>query len=66
MLLFTALLRTFRISISERLDSELGATAAEYALLMGFIAFAIIAGATAVGVNLNEFFNQQAATIANW
>lgn len=34
-----------------------GATATEYALLVAFIAIAIIAGVTAFGGQLNTFFN---------
>lgn len=66
--IFTTLIMLHRLhrSVGSRLPAEDGATAAEYGILMGFIAFAIIAGATAVGVNLNDFFIQQATTIAGW
>lgn len=38
-------------------QNESGATALEYALMAGLIAFAIIGGATALGNGLNENFN---------
>lgn len=39
-----------------------GVTAIEYGLLAGLLAVAIIAGATAVGTNLNLFFTN----LGNW
>ncbi|MFX1802739.1 Flp family type IVb pilin [Paraburkholderia sp. A1RO-5] len=39
-----------------------GVTAIEYGLLAGLLAVAIIAGATAVGTNLNLFFSN----LGNW
>jgi pilus assembly protein Flp/PilA len=36
---------------------EKGATATEYALLVAFIALAIVVGVTAFGGQLNDFFN---------
>jgi len=38
-------------------DSDRGATATEYALLVAFIAIAIIGGVTFFGGQLNSFFN---------
>ena len=38
-------------------DSERGATATEYALLVAFIALVIVVGVTAFGSQLNSFFN---------
>lgn len=38
-------------------DSERGATATEYALLVAFIALVIIAGVTVFGGSLNTFFS---------
>jgi pilus assembly protein Flp/PilA len=39
------------------LDSS-GATAIEYALLGGFLALAIITGATGIGVKLSSYFSE--------
>ena len=38
-------------------DSERGATATEYALLVAFIALVIVGGVTIFGNQLNSFFN---------
>ena len=40
-----------------------GATATEYALLVSFIAIAILVGVTAFGTSLNTFFNNLAGRI---
>lgn len=44
-------------------DRERGATATEYALLVAFIALAIIVGVTAFGNQLNTFFDGLAAKV---
>ncbi|WP_433874532.1 Flp family type IVb pilin [Sinomonas atrocyanea] len=44
-------------------EKEKGATATEYALLVAFIALAIVAGVTAFGVQLNTFFEGLGAAI---
>lgn len=44
-------------------DPERGATATEYALLVAFIALAIIVGVTAFGTQLNTFFSGLAARV---
>ncbi|MFN2518929.1 MAG: Flp family type IVb pilin [Jatrophihabitantaceae bacterium] len=46
--------------ISEVADQDRGATATEYALLVAFIAIAIIAGVTLFGNALNTFFSNLA------
>ena len=38
-------------------SDEAGATSIEYGLIAVFVALAIISGATSVGTNLNETFN---------
>ena len=48
------------------LKDEEGATAIEYGLLAALIAIVIIAGATAVGANLNELFTRIATELATW
>ena len=43
-----------------RLSDELGATAVEYALMVGLIAIAIIFAVTLLGTNLSAFFQDVA------
>ncbi len=45
---------------------EKGQDAAEYALLIAFIALVIIVGVTLLGVNLNAVFNTIATTVGGW
>ena len=45
---------------------ERGATATEYALLVGLIALAIVIGVGAFGTALNDFFNSLADTVTGW
>lgn len=47
------------------LKDEQGANGVEYALLAGLIAVAFIVGAGVLGTNLNAFFTQIAACVAN-
>jgi pilus assembly protein Flp/PilA len=47
-------------------DKEKGATATEYALLVGLIALVIIIGVTAFGNNLNSFFSNLASKVGSW
>ena len=44
-------------------DSDRGATATEYALLVAFIAIAIIVGVTLFGAALNTFFGNLATRV---
>ena len=44
-------------------DEDRGATATEYALLVSFIAIAIIAGVTVFGNNLSNFFTGLSARV---
>jgi Flp pilus assembly pilin Flp len=43
--------------------TELGATAAEYAILVSLVAIAIITGATALGLAINNALNAAAAAM---
>jgi pilus assembly protein Flp/PilA len=54
----TALIRR-----SRRSAAESGATAVEYALMVGLIALVIIAAVTTIGVNLSAFFADAATKI---
>lgn len=47
-------------------DSDEGATAAEYGLLVALIALIIVVGVGAFGGALNAFFNQIAGTVNGW
>ena len=47
-------------------DEEKGATATEYALLVAFIAFAIIVGVTLFGSALSGYFDKLSQTVGNW
>lgn len=47
-------------------DEEKGATATEYALLVAFIAFAVIAGVTAFGGALSGYFTELGGTVTEW
>ena len=47
------------------LRDEEGVTAIEYGLLAALVAVAIIGGATALGTNLNTFFNNMGTWFGN-
>lgn len=64
MLSIIATLKTLGFKIQDRFQrEETGATAVEYALLVGFIAIVLIVGLTAFGGQLNTFFNNLAGRI---
>lgn len=52
--------------ITGRNRDEKGATATEYGLLVAFIALLIIVGVTALGNNLNAFFQGLASDVSSW
>lgn len=56
----------FVTGVKDKLDSEKGATATEYSLLVAFIAFGIIIGVTFFGTQLNAWFNGLGATVGGW
>jgi pilus assembly protein Flp/PilA len=56
----------FVSGIKDRLESEKGATATEYSLLVAFIAFGIILGVTAFGNALGTWFDNLGGTVADW
>jgi pilus assembly protein Flp/PilA len=47
-------------------DRERGATATEYALLVAFIAIAIVGAVTAFGTALGGFFTTLGTTVTGW
>ena len=58
MLAIFATLKTLGFSLEQRLRrEEAGATAVEYALLVGLIAVVLIGGLTLFGGSLNTFFS---------
>ncbi|WP_422933871.1 Flp family type IVb pilin [Sinomonas sp. P47F7] len=59
-------LMTFWNDITDRSDREKGATATEYALLVGLIALVIIAGVTLFGANLQTFFSSLGSRVGTW
>ena len=56
----------FIAGIKERFESEKGATATEYSLLVGLIALVIVAGVTLFGTNLQTFFSSLAMRVGGW
>lgn len=52
-------------TIRSRRD-ERGATATEYALLVGLIALALVLGVTFFGTTLNTWFNNLGTTVSGW
>ena len=56
----------FVSGIKDRLESEKGATATEYSLLVGLIALGIVLGVGAFGGALDLWFNNLAGTVAGW
>lgn len=56
----------FVAGVKDRLSSEKGATATEYSLLVAFIAFLIIAGVSAFGGALNDWFSDLGSTVGTW
>ena len=60
------LINLLRRKLSDRLRAdEHGAVYVEYALLVTLIALVIAAGATALGLNINDLFNKLAGYIAS-
>ncbi|PVG82744.1 Flp family type IVb pilin [Nocardioides gansuensis] len=47
-------------------DEEKGATATEYALLVGLIALALVLGVGFFGNTLNTWFNNLGTTVSGW
>ena len=59
-------LMTFWNDITDRSDREKGATATEYALLVGLIALIIVIGVGLFGQALNTWFTSLATTVGRW
>ncbi len=56
-------LKTIPLRVRDVIADDSGAIATEYALLLVFVAIAIIAGATALGVAISGRLNDAATTI---
>jgi pilus assembly protein Flp/PilA len=63
---FLVSILTFWNDLKDRAEGEKGATATEYALLIAFVALAIIAGATLFGTALSNWFSDLAGNIGSW
>lgn len=48
------------------LAQDRGATATEYGILVAFVAFLIIVGATLFGRALSDYFGRLATTVGGW
>ncbi|ACL40599.1 Flp/Fap pilin component [Pseudarthrobacter chlorophenolicus A6] len=57
---------TYVTGLRNRMDSEKGATATEYSLLVAFIALLIIAGVTLFGNALSAWFSTLGSTVGAW
>ncbi|WP_028275024.1 Flp family type IVb pilin [Arthrobacter sp. I3] len=56
----------FVAGVKDKLTPEKGATATEYSLLVAFIAFLVIGGATAFGTSLSAWFTELGTHVAAW
>lgn len=56
----------FIAGIKDRFSSEKGATATEYSLLIAFVAFAIIVGASLFGTALSNWFAELGVHVDGW
>ncbi|NUU30400.1 Flp family type IVb pilin [Arthrobacter sp. C9C5] len=56
----------FVAGIKDKLESEKGATATEYSLLVAFIAFAVIGGVTVFGNQLSAWFTELGNNVRAW
>lgn len=56
----------FVAGVKDKFESEKGATATEYALLVGLIALILVGGVGMFGGALNGFFGGLAATVNGW
>ena len=57
---------SFIAGVKARFESEKGATATEYSLLIAFVAFAIIAGAIVFGEALGGWFTELGGVVDGW
>jgi pilus assembly protein Flp/PilA len=58
-------MKSFLVAVQRFLKEEHGAQGVEYAMLAGLIAIAFVVGASALGTQLNTFFNNVSLCVAN-
>ena len=63
---FLVSILTFWNDLKDRAEGEKGATATEYALLVGLIALIIVVGVGLFGQALNSWFSSLATTVGRW
>ncbi|KRE84120.1 Flp family type IVb pilin [Arthrobacter sp. Soil764] len=56
----------FVAGIKDRFETEKGATATEYSLLVGLIALVLVVGVGAFGGALNTWFSNLGTTVSGW
>ena len=56
----------FVAGVKDKLDSERGATATEYGLLVGLIALIIVGGVGLFGTALDGFFTELGGVVDGW
>lgn len=56
----------FVAGVKDKLESEKGATATEYGLLVGLIALILVGGVGIFGTALDNFFRGLAGTVNGW
>lgn len=56
----------FVSGVKDKLTPEKGATATEYSLLVAFIAFLVIGGATIFGQALSDWFEALGGVVDGW
>lgn len=56
----------FVAGVKDKFESEKGATATEYGLLVGLIALIIVGGVGIFGRALNTFFTDLGTTVGGW
>jgi pilus assembly protein Flp/PilA len=56
----------FVAGVKDRFESEKGATATEYSLLVGLIALVLVVGVGAFGKALNDWFTTLGTTVGKW
>ena len=66
MSMLQALIVAFQMKVAQISDKDRGATATEYALLVGLIAVAIVTAVALFGTDLSKFFNTIATDVSNW
>ena len=56
----------FIAGVKDRFESEKGATATEYSLLVGLIALVLVAGVGFFGGELDKWFSTLGTTVSGW